>query len=137
MKVLKFGGSSLADAPRYLRVNDISTATHQTDGAAVVLSAPKGVTNALSLLCEQAAAGEDFHPLFEKLTSTVTGIADALNEELSGFAHADVTDFIQAQLRVLNQHLDGIKLLGVAPDNIAAGILSIGEYISVTLFSGI
>ena len=137
MKVLKFGGSSLADAPRYLRVNDISTATHQTDGAAVVLSAPKGVTNALSLLCEQAAAGEDFHPLFEKLTSTVTGIADALNEELSGFAHADVTDFILAQLRVLNQHLDGIKLLGVAPDNIAAGILSIGEYISVTLFSGI
>lgn len=44
MKVLKFGGSSLADAPRYMRVMEISTATHQTDGAAVVLSAPKGVT---------------------------------------------------------------------------------------------
>ena len=76
MKVLKFGGSSLADAPRYMRVMEISTATHQTDGAAVVLSAPKGVTNALSLLCEQAAAGEDFQPLFNKLNDTVTGIAN-------------------------------------------------------------
>ena len=56
MKVLKFGGSSLADAPRYLRVTEISMDTHQADGAAVVLSAPKGVTNALSLLCEQAAS---------------------------------------------------------------------------------
>ena len=135
MKVLKFGGSSLADAPRYMRVMEISTATHQTDGAAVVLSAPKGVTNALSLLCEQAAAGEDFQPLFTKLNDTVTGIANNLNEELDGFAHASVVDFINSHLSVLKQHLEGIKLLGVAPDNVAAGILSIGEYISVTLFS--
>ena len=135
MKVLKFGGSSLADAPRYMRVMEISTATHQTDGAAVVLSAPKGVTNALSLLCEQAAAGEDFQPLFNKLNDTVTGIANNLNEELDGFAHASVVEFINSHLSVLKQHLEGIKLLGVAPDNVAAGILSIGEYISVTLFS--
>ena len=47
MKVLKFGGSSLADAERYLRVKDISVACHTETGAAVVLSAPKGVTNAL------------------------------------------------------------------------------------------
>ena len=52
--------------------------------AAVVLSAPKGVTNALSLLCEQAAANEDFQPLFNKLNDTVTGIANNLNEELDG-----------------------------------------------------
>ena len=135
MKVLKFGGSSLADAPRYMRVMEISTATHQTDGAAVVLSAPKGVTNALSLLCEQAAAGEDFQPLFDKLNDTVTGIANDLNDELDGFEHASVVEFISSHLSVLKQHLEGIKLLGVAPDNVAAGILSIGEYISVTLFS--
>ena len=137
MKVLKFGGSSLADAPRYLRVTDISTATHQTDGAAVVLSAPKGVTNALSLLCEQAAAGEDYQPLFEKLTSTVTGIANELKNDVSGFEHASVIEFIENKLSVLKQHLEGISLLGVAPENVSAGILSIGEYISVTLFSAI
>ncbi|MCU7555488.1 bifunctional aspartate kinase/homoserine dehydrogenase I [Alteromonas sp. ASW11-19] len=137
MKVLKFGGSSLADAARYLRVTEISTTTHQTDGAAVVLSAPKGVTNALSLLCEQAAAGEDYAPLLTKLSEMVTGIARDLNNELDGFAYQQVSDFISSQLAKLTQHLQGIALLGVAPEEVSAGILSIGEYISVTLFSAI
>ncbi|MBU3021475.1 bifunctional aspartate kinase/homoserine dehydrogenase I [Aestuariibacter sp. A3R04] len=137
MKVLKFGGSSLADAPRYLRVTEISMTTHQTDGAAVVLSAPKGVTNALSLLCEQAAAGEDYQPLFEKLDQTVHGIADELNTTLDNFAHDRVTAFIATRLSALRQQLEGIKLLGTAPDSVSASILSIGEYISVTLFSAI
>ncbi len=137
MKVLKFGGSSLADAPRYLRVTDISTATHQTDGAAVVLSAPKGVTNALSLLCEQAASGEDFSPLFTKLSDTLNGIAVELNRQLDGFEFDRVSTFIEQRLALLKQHLDGITLLGVAPDAVSAGILSVGEYVSVTLFSAI
>ncbi|QJR80071.1 bifunctional aspartate kinase/homoserine dehydrogenase I [Alteromonas pelagimontana] len=137
MKVLKFGGSSLADAQRYLRVTEISMTTHQTDGAAVVLSAPKGVTNALSLLCEQAAANEDYLPLFAKLDETVTGIAQELKETVEDFAYQDVNDFIQTRLRKLKQQLEGIKLLGCAPDNVIAGILSLGEYISVTLFSAI
>lgn len=63
MKVLKFGGSSLADAVRYQNVATIVASIHQTDGAAVVLSAPKGVTNALSLLTEQAEQGQDFGEL--------------------------------------------------------------------------
>lgn len=137
MKVLKFGGSSLADAERYLRVTDISLDTHKTEGAAVVLSAPKGVTNALSLLCEQAARGDDYMPLFEKLDVTVAGITDALQAEVPGFAHASVSEFIASQLSTLKQHLQGINLLGVAPEPVTAGILSIGEYISVTLFSAV
>ncbi len=137
MKVLKFGGSSLADATRYLRVTEISTTTHQTDGAAVVLSAPKGVTNALSLLCEQAAENQDFQPLLEKLATTVKGINDELHAQLEGYEHARVSDYIDGHLATLTQHLEGIKLLGVAPDAVSAGILSIGEYISVTLFSAI
>lgn len=137
MKVLKFGGSSLADAQRYLRVTEISISTHQTDGAAVVLSAPKGVTNALSLLCEQAAADEDYLPLFDKLTTLVTGIATDLNKELDGFDYHTVIAFIEKTLTSLKKQLDGIKLLGCAPDSVTAGILSMGEYISVTLFSAI
>ncbi|WP_137166102.1 bifunctional aspartate kinase/homoserine dehydrogenase I [Salinimonas lutimaris] len=137
MKVLKFGGSSLADAQRYLRVTEISISTHQTDGAAVVLSAPKGVTNALSLLCEQAAADEDYLPLFDKLTTLVAGIASDLDKELDGFDYSTVIAFIEKTLTHLKKQLDGIKLLGCAPESVTAGILSMGEYISVTLFSAI
>ncbi len=137
MKVLKFGGSSLADAERYLRVTEISLDTHKTEGAAVVLSAPKGVTNALSLLCEQAASNEDYQPLLTKLETLLQNIADTLHSQVDGFAHGEVVEFIGKQLERLKQQLDGIRLLGVAPEPVTAGILSIGEYVSVTFFSAI
>ena len=108
MKVLKFGGSSLADAQRYLRVTEISISTHQTDGAAVVLSAPKGVTNALSLLCEQAAAGEDYSVLLDKLATLVSGIAGQLETALPEFDSKKVSVFIESQLVSLQKQLQGI-----------------------------
>ncbi|WJG08679.1 bifunctional aspartate kinase/homoserine dehydrogenase I [Aliiglaciecola sp. LCG003] len=137
MKVLKFGGSSLADAQRYLRVKDISLDSHQENGAAVVLSAPKGVTNALSLLCEQATSGEDYGELYAKLGMTLNGIADDLAKQLPNYRTDKINSFIQSILQNLKQHLDGIRLLGCAPDQIVAKILSMGEYVSVNLFSEI
>ncbi|GAC15637.1 bifunctional aspartate kinase/homoserine dehydrogenase I [Aliiglaciecola lipolytica] len=137
MKVLKFGGSSLADAKRYLSVKDISLASHEENGAAVVLSAPKGVTNALSLLCEQASAGNDFGELYAKLGMTLNGIANDLAEQLPAFRKAKLSSFIDTILSELKQHLDGIQLLRCAPDQITAKILSMGEYVSVNIFSEI
>ncbi|MBT0585481.1 bifunctional aspartate kinase/homoserine dehydrogenase I [Alteromonas oceanisediminis] len=135
MKVMKFGGSSLADAKRYLSVMNISQQTHASHGAAVVLSAPKGVTNALSLLCEESARGKDVGELYAKLEMTLLGIANELNDTLDNFNLDAVTTFIRQRLDVLNDQLKGIKLLGLAPAPVTASILSLGEYVSVTLFS--
>lgn len=140
MKVLKFGGSSLADAERYLMVQEISTTAHthsDNKGAAVVLSAPKGVTNALSLLCEQASQGSDFAPLLSKLNTSVQSIISELNNNLDSFAYETVKQYIEASLTDLEQRLNGIKLLKTCPDQVAASILSVGEYISVNIFSAI
>lgn len=137
MKVLKFGGSSLADATRYMRVLEISQSTHQAEGAAVVLSAPKGVTNALSLLCEQAQDGEDYGELLAKLNMTLHGIADDLNTHLIGFDYAPLSEFIKEKLSLLEEQLKGISLLRTCPDEVTAGILSLGEYVSVRIFSEI
>lgn len=137
MKVLKFGGSSLADATRYMRVLEISTDTHQTEGAAVVLSAPKGVTNALSLLCEQAESGADYGELFAKLNMTLHGIADDLNATLDNFSYQPLSDFIKLKLSELEQQLKGIALLKTCPEQVTASILSLGEYLSVRIFSEI
>ncbi|MGQ8364854.1 bifunctional aspartate kinase/homoserine dehydrogenase I [Glaciecola sp. 1036] len=137
MKVLKFGGSSLADAQRYLRVFDISQQTHQAEGAAVVLSAPKGVTNALSLLCEQAHKNQDYGELFAKLTMTLKGIAKELNDTLDNFNYPPLAEYIQNKLDNLEQQLQGISLLKSCPDQVTAGILSMGEYVSVNIFSAI
>lgn len=137
MKVLKFGGSSLADAARYLRVKDISLSAHNENGAAVVLSAPKGVTNALAALCEQAEKGTDYSELLTKLNQTLNGIASELNQELSGFAYDKLQQLISSKLEELTQHLQGIALLQTSPASIAAQILSLGEYVSVNIFSEI
>jgi len=82
MKVLKFGGSSLADAVRYLSVRDISLQAHKESGAGVVLSAPKGVTNTLETLCHKAEQGENYEVEFAALKQTLTSIASDLNESL-------------------------------------------------------
>ena len=137
MKVLKFGGSSLADAVRYLRVKDISLAAHTEVGAAVVLSAPKGVTNALVALCEQAAGGTDYMPLFEELKTKLTGIAGELAESLPEFDVDRVNQYINDATAQLQRHLEGIALLKCSPDTITAQIVSTGEYVSVNLFSAI
>jgi bifunctional aspartokinase / homoserine dehydrogenase 1 len=137
MKVMKFGGSSLADAERYLRVRDIVLHTHTEKGAAVVLSAPKGVTNALSLLVEQAVAGEPWQELFEKLNMTLTGIVKDLANELDSFEHGPLLSLIDEKLLELKQSLEGIHLLHCSPDAVTAKLLSIGEYVSVNIFSGI
>mgnify|MGYP000085435197 FL=1 len=94
MKVLKFGGSSLADAERYLSVTDITMACHTESGAAIVLSAPKGVTNALSLLCDEAASGKDYGELFAKLNMVLFGILDDLQKNLPNFESAALAEFI-------------------------------------------
>jgi aspartokinase/homoserine dehydrogenase 1 len=137
MKVLKFGGSSLADAERYLTVKDISMACHQEHGAAVVLSAPKGVTNALSLLCDEAALGKDYGELLAKLSMVLLGIVSELNDALPGFNQTKLDDYITRTINELNQNLEGFALLNCAPESVVAKILSIGEYVSVNIFSEI
>ncbi|WP_438875833.1 amino acid kinase family protein, partial [Bacillus cereus group sp. Bce028] len=47
MRVLKFGGPSLADAERLLRAADIIVNNAQQEDVAIVLSAPGKTTNKL------------------------------------------------------------------------------------------
>ena len=137
MKVLKFGGSSLADAKRYLSVRDICIDTQADQPTAVVLSAPKGVTNALSLLCEQAAQDENYDELLSKLQGLLTGIINELSDMLTGFRADVLESYTAARIQALKNALSGIALLKVAPDSITAQLLSIGEYVSVNIFSEI
>lgn len=137
MKVLKFGGSSLADAKRYLRVREISLAAHKENGAGVVLSAPKGVTNTLEALCQKAEKGENYEVEFASLKQTLTSIVNELDETFDNFNSDELNTLIKEKLDGLVKHLQGIALLKVAPPPIAAQILSLGEYVSVNIFSQI
>ena len=63
MRVLKFGGTSLANAERFLRVSDIVVNTHRKSQVALVLSAPAKVTNLLADLVDKASQGLDATPI--------------------------------------------------------------------------
>ena len=52
MRVLKFGGSSLASAERFRQVADIIKDKSESSSLAVVVSAPQGVTNHLVAMAE-------------------------------------------------------------------------------------
>ena len=58
MRVLKFGGTSLANSERFLNVSDIVVKTHRKSQVALVLSAPAKVTNFLVELVAEAVKGK-------------------------------------------------------------------------------
>ena len=67
MRVLKFGGSSLASVQRFAEVAKIVQQLTTTDRICLVLSAPQGVTNTLVELTDLAYLGSDFRPLLQQL----------------------------------------------------------------------
>jgi len=82
MKVVKFGGSSLADYDRFKTVADIIATQTRTTSITAVLSAPKTVTNQLVALCDVAEAGESFEDKIDYLQSFLLNIVK--DDQLDG-----------------------------------------------------
>lgn len=59
MRVLKFGGTSVANAERFLRVADILESNARQGQVATVLSAPAKITNHLVAMIEKTISGQD------------------------------------------------------------------------------
>ncbi len=66
MRVLKFGGSSLASVTRFLEVADIVQQQIGSQPVGLVLSAPQGDTNLLVELTDLAFLGSDYQPLLQQ-----------------------------------------------------------------------
>ncbi len=63
MRVLKFGGTSVANAERFLRVADILESNARQGQVATVLSAPAKITNHLVAMIEKTIGGQDALPI--------------------------------------------------------------------------
>lgn len=70
MKVLKFGGSSLADGGRIREVAEVVFPVAAAERVAVVLSAMKGVTD---LLISAARSAEEGSDAFKQVLETIRG----------------------------------------------------------------
>ncbi len=131
MRVLKFGGSSLADAERFLRVSDIVINNQQQAQVALVLSAPAKVTNHLVALVEQTSRGLDANATLAEIEGIFSRLIAGLKNKYPALDDDKLMARMAQEFTVVRRQMQGITLLGQCPDNIQAQILSRGEALSI------
>ncbi|MGL4958319.1 MAG: bifunctional aspartate kinase/homoserine dehydrogenase I [Plesiomonas sp.] len=137
MRVLKFGGTSLANAERFARAADIIESNAQQGQVAAVLSAPAKITNHLVAMIEKTVAGQDIQPNLHDAEHIFANLLQGLHAELAAFDIAKVQAFIAREFADLRQLLHGISLLRQCPDSINASIISRGEKLSIAVMEAL
>ncbi|MGF1725979.1 bifunctional aspartate kinase/homoserine dehydrogenase I [Photobacterium nomapromontoriensis] len=131
MRVLKFGGSSLADADRFARAADIIVNNAQQGAVSVVLSAPGKVTNKLVAVIENSVQHGEAELQLQDLEAVFTALFSGLKAVEPAFDKVALDAKLTSSLGQLKQYVHGIKLLGLCPDNVYAKIISKGERLSI------
>ncbi|MDP5290840.1 bifunctional aspartate kinase/homoserine dehydrogenase I [Oceanimonas sp. CHS3-5] len=131
MRVLKFGGTSLANTERFDTVADIVVNNQRQSQVALVLSAPARVTNHLVAVVEQTIRGLEAAPVLKEIEQIFHGIIDGLKSKYTGLDDAGLKVTVERELNQLTRLLQGVSLLQQCPDNIQARILSRGEALSI------
>ncbi|MDR9827466.1 bifunctional aspartate kinase/homoserine dehydrogenase I [Vibrio sp. FNV 38] len=137
MRVLKFGGSSLADADRFLRAADIIANNAQQEEVAVVLSAPGKTTNKLVAVIEAALNGGDVDQQISEVESSLFGLFADIEQVVGALDSDGFKATVSDSMENLRQFVHGIALLGMCPDNVNARIISKGERASVQLMKAV
>ncbi|MFB9217692.1 bifunctional aspartate kinase/homoserine dehydrogenase I [Vibrio sinaloensis] len=137
MRVLKFGGSSLADADRFLRAADIIANNAQQEEVAVVLSAPGKTTNKLVSVIEGALKNGEAELQIAELEDSFRDLFQDIKQVLPNIDGAGYDNQVKTSLSQLRQFVHGINLLGMCPDNVNARIISKGERVSIQLMKAV
>ena len=137
MRVLKFGGSSLASAERFRQVANIIKDNSQQSQIAVVVSAPQGVTNHL------VAMAENLNDEAKRVTDlghfkrAIGTIIDDLSAVLPEFNSKDCFEALNNYENQLSRFMQGVTMLSYCPDHIRARIISTGERLSVAILDAV
>ena len=132
MKIMKFGGSSLASAERIDAVAKIVRDSLATGRVAVVVSAMGGVTDQLTAAGDAAARGEDTATILSGLRSRHHETAAEL---LDDDAAAVIIDQIDTVINELDRLLHGVTLVGECSARTRDTVLSCGERLSARLLA--
>lgn len=137
MRVLKFGGSSLADANRFLRAANIISNNAKQEATAVVLSAPGKTTNKLVAIIESARQGIDVSKDVQALEESFIDLYNNLAHELPKLDRRSFDDKLASTMTQLIAFVQGISLLQSCPKKVEARIISKGERISIVLMQSV
>ncbi|WP_281555926.1 bifunctional aspartate kinase/homoserine dehydrogenase I [Thalassomonas sp. RHCl1] len=133
MRVLKFGGSSLATAERFKQVAQIIKDKSQSSSVAVVVSAPQGVTNHLVAMAENISDEDKLSTDLQLFKTAIDTIIDDLSASLDGFNRQHAEQALANCEHQLSRYMQGATMLSFCPEHIRARIISTGERLSVAI----
>ncbi len=137
MRVLKFGGSSLATAERFIQVAQIVKEKSLESTVSVVVSAPQGVTNHLVAMAEnindEAKLATDLAHFKLAIDTIITGLSD----EIPDFNRTHSDQVLATLENQLSRYLQGATLLTFCPEHIRARIICMGERLSVAILTSV
>ncbi|MBC8951576.1 bifunctional aspartate kinase/homoserine dehydrogenase I [Xenorhabdus sp. PB62.4] len=137
MRVLKFGGTSVANHQRVLSVANIAENELLLGQVALVLSAPAKITNHLVAMIEKTVAGQDIVSNISDATQIFADLLSGLKEQQAGFAYERLKGVVERELAYLKQALHGISLLRQCPDSINASLICCGEKLSIAIMEAV
>ncbi len=137
MRVLKFGGSSLASAERFVQVASIIKNKSEQSAVAVVVSAPQGVTNHLVAMAENISDETKLQNDLQHFHRAIETIIDDLSASVSNFDAHHAEQELANWEHQLGRYLQGATMLSYCPDHIRAVIISIGERMSVAILDSL
>lgn len=136
MRVLKFGGTSLANAERFMQAADIIEKAHLSDQAAGVLSAPAKITNHLVAIVDKAQAGESYQSHVTEANEIFDNIINGLYTVNPKFDREGLAKFIQGEIAQICEIAEQAAKDKFCPDNVSATVHSRGEKLSIAMMQG-
>ncbi|WGE69599.1 bifunctional aspartate kinase/homoserine dehydrogenase I [Actinobacillus equuli subsp. haemolyticus] len=133
MRVLKFGGTSLANPERFMQAVDIIEKAHLKDQAAGVLSAPAKITNHLVAIVDKAIAGESFETNLKEATEIFHNIINGLYAVNNNVDREGLLALVEAELTQIQGVASEAAKTKALPDNVAATIHCRGEKLSIAM----
>ncbi|WP_168918994.1 bifunctional aspartate kinase/homoserine dehydrogenase I [Enterobacteriaceae endosymbiont of Donacia bicoloricornis] len=134
MIVLKFGGTSLKNAERFLIVtNIINHILLKNEKVAIVLSAPANITNILEIMIEKSIKKKNYKQDIIYIKNFFIKIVNDFEKKIKNPDFNILNNNINKIINKIEKLLDGINLLNYCPDIIKAKILSQGEKFSIIL----
>jgi len=133
VKVLKFGGSSIADTSGIQKVVEIILRELKRGPFALVLSAMKGITDLLIQAAHRAEQGNrDYHTLISRIKQTHNAAVEGLfSEQKKGIVFND----LEQLYKELKDFLHGVELIRECTPRILDLVMSFGERLSCILMT--
>ena len=128
MKVLKFGGSSVASAETIEKVIAIIRDAAAVDECAVVLSAMQGTTDALIEAGRAAESGDDGY--IEIISDISKKHLDTIGELFDAGSMLSISDFVETSIKELEDLCEGVRLVRELSPKTLDRILSFGELVA-------